>query len=194
MSSVAFACHNNKFFIGKTKRKLKKNTNCFDIKNYTSTCAWTNKYKLKDVIEITEKSANDLTLEYMNKYGIENVRGGSWQQMELSEIQKLEIKKLIEISLYIKVGLRANESPHDISPRSKDDDFPAEDWIDVKSEEFLLCTICSKKFDNIDAIEQHEKACVIEAYENSTSLIDIISNAVTCSLGAMNYVSSFINS
>jgi hypothetical protein len=68
---------------------------------------WTRKYKALRVIEITSgmpyEFENDKTLECMQKYGWENVRGGSWCHPNMQEsplVQKeLSIRKT-DLELY----------------------------------------------------------------------------------------------
>ena len=78
--------NDNKFFINTC------NTPYFDIKNvfnYTNS-SWIKKYtpeKLIDFYEYTEDTVhvNVLTLKYMGKFGIENVRGGCFSSFKLSD-------------------------------------------------------------------------------------------------------------
>lgn len=228
MCSISFKCKFDKYFIGKTSKKIKKSTNngesIYDIKNYKSSCAWTNKYKLESVIEITEKSANNLTLEYMDKYGIENVRGGSWQQLELTDVQIGEIRMTLEVKRLVKYGHELTNPPKSVlqttnigqstkpskTVESKNvkfsetndikiidrinfhDNFP-EEFININSREFLTCCICNNVFDSADFVENHEKHCA-NTDINSKGVVDYLSDVITCSFGAMNYVSSFIQS
>jgi cellular nucleic acid-binding protein len=58
--------------------------------------AWTKKYKpvrILDTIEnVSPFDEDKITKEYMAKYGIENVRGGSYVEIELSELQTEALK------------------------------------------------------------------------------------------------------
>ena len=89
-----------KYYIGKTINDVSirfnqhKNNNNNNNQGYT--CAWTNKYKPIKIVE-TYKTKDPLdedktTKKYMMKYGIENVRGGSYTKIELEEwmIKSLE--------------------------------------------------------------------------------------------------------
>jgi hypothetical protein len=58
--------------------------------------AWTKKYKpvriLDTIKNVSPFDEDKITKEYMAKYGIENVRGGSYVEIELSELQTEALK------------------------------------------------------------------------------------------------------
>lgn len=72
-----------KYYVGKTKRGLER------INEHISGTgsSWTLKYKPIELIEFVEGcdafDEDKYTLQYMNLYGIENVRGGSYTQIQL---------------------------------------------------------------------------------------------------------------
>jgi hypothetical protein len=74
----------NKVYIGKTNNPEFRLTKHFN----TSCSAWTKKYKPLRVLEIIQNcddyDEDKYTLQYMAAYGIENVRGGSFCEIELS--------------------------------------------------------------------------------------------------------------
>jgi len=84
-----------KYYVGKTKIN-------FDIRLKQHLdgkgCAWTRKYK---VLKVEEQFIGDdfdetkYTLKYMSQYGIDNVRGGTYSNINLDENQREEIKKEI---------------------------------------------------------------------------------------------------
>ena len=85
----------NKFYIGKTDSpnfRLKDHFDC-------GGSAWTKKYKpfsIHEVIpDMNDHDEQRITQEYMSKYGIDNVRGGPWCKLTLSDEEKLFIKKLL---------------------------------------------------------------------------------------------------
>lgn len=89
---------NNKYYIGKTNNpdfRLAQHFNDesnFKLKYKSS--YWTKKYKpikLLESFEGDDFDENKYTLIYMDKYGIDNVRGGSFCQVKLSK----EVKQTI---------------------------------------------------------------------------------------------------
>jgi predicted GIY-YIG superfamily endonuclease len=79
---------NKKYYIGKTNRLIGSRIN-EHFYNYGS--EWTKMYKPIQVLEILENASeydeDKYTKIYMKKYGIENVRGGSYTQINLHDYQ-----------------------------------------------------------------------------------------------------------
>ena len=86
----------NKYYIGKTNKLY------FRIKEHFRATGsnWTKIYKPVKVVEIIKNcdsfDEDKYTLQYMNKYGIENVRGGSFCNIELSKSETEVINKMIK--------------------------------------------------------------------------------------------------
>jgi len=87
---------NNKYYIGKStdvpaRYKQHKNGNG---------CAWTSKYHPIKLIETRklkdEYDETNVTKDYMKKYGIDNVRGGAYCQLELPT----HVRKVLEHELH----------------------------------------------------------------------------------------------
>ena len=89
-------CTNNKYYIGKSRDFCKRLIQHSNGKG----AEWTKKYKPIQVEEIYISNngydEDDLTLKTMKKYGIKNVRGGSFVQCSLENIDAICIKKLLK--------------------------------------------------------------------------------------------------
>ena len=87
---------NAKFYIGKTTKPE------FRIEQHFDLCgsAWTKKYKPVSVVEVIpncdDYDEDKHTIKYMEKYGINNVRGGSFCEIRLSDNNKLTLKQMIK--------------------------------------------------------------------------------------------------
>ena len=84
-----------KFYVGKTNDPGSRINS--HMKSYGS--CWTKMYKPLRVIEIVPNCDNfdedKYTLKYMKKYGIDNVRGGSFCEPELSDENLIIIDRMI---------------------------------------------------------------------------------------------------
>lgn len=86
-------CENNKYYVGKTERPL----NCRIEEHFNRNGSqWTKKYKPLCVIDI-KNNADDMdedkyTKIYMRKYGINNVRGGSYNTLKLPDYKIKALK------------------------------------------------------------------------------------------------------
>jgi predicted GIY-YIG superfamily endonuclease len=81
-----------KYYVGKSENPLKR----YQEHLNGSGSAWTKKYKPVSVEKIIEKASpfdeDKYVKEYMNKYGIENVRGGAYVTEELPDFQVNAVK------------------------------------------------------------------------------------------------------
>jgi len=89
---------NHKYYIGKTNNPSIRLESHFS----SNGSAWTKKYKPLEVIEVIPDCDNydedKYTLKMMNKYGILNVRGGSFCQINLSNDNIKTIKQMLIFS------------------------------------------------------------------------------------------------
>ena len=88
-------CYNNKYYVGKTEKKIMQR-----YKEHLTGkgSAWTRKYKPIELVECIRGDKFDedkKTKEYMEKYGINNVRGGSYCQITLDKVSIASIKREI---------------------------------------------------------------------------------------------------
>ena len=134
--------YNNKYYIGKT------NNPKFRIKNHFNSngTAWTLKYKPIKVIKLIPNcdsfDEDKYTLKYMEKYGINNVRGGSFCQLKLSYDNKKIINKMIKSTTdkcykCNEKGHFASECPHnsDESSQEEEEELTIENLEEVFAEE-----------------------------------------------------------
>lgn len=82
-------CDSNKYYVGKTTQTIEQRFS--QHIQPTNSCVFTSKFKPVKIIE-TIKSSDPLdedkvTKRYMMKYGIPNVRGGSYTKLELEDWQ-----------------------------------------------------------------------------------------------------------
>jgi len=113
-------CECNKYYIGKTTNPEFRLNDHF---NATGS-AWTQKYKPIQVLQLIPNcddfDEDKYTLKYMSEYGINNVRGGSFCQVRLSEDNVKVIRRMIHGStdkcfICGKKGHFANECKNDIN-------------------------------------------------------------------------------
>ena len=87
---------NNKYYVGQSQNVNQR------IKQHErgEGSVWTQKHKPVEVMEVRKNvSAFDedkITKEYMAKYGVENVRGGSYSQIQLSDKQEEIVTREID--------------------------------------------------------------------------------------------------
>ena len=87
------ACEEGKYYVGYTTCMFRRMSSHM---GYTSSgAAWTKKYKPVHIVsvQLADKTYENVrTLEVMKKYGIDNVRGGAWCSIDLTEslIKSLE--------------------------------------------------------------------------------------------------------
>ncbi len=90
----------NKYYIGKTSNpdfRIEQHLDC-------NNSSWTKKYKPLHLLDIKQGDDGDedkYTLQYMEKYGIDNVRGGSFYETQLSDESKITIHKMITNHLHL---------------------------------------------------------------------------------------------
>ena len=85
----------SKYYVGKTSNPA------FRIENHFNSngSAWTKKYKPMSVLEIIPNcddfDEDKYTLKYMEKYGINNVRGGTFCEIKLSDNNIITLNQMI---------------------------------------------------------------------------------------------------
>ena len=96
MTTIYILClTNNKYYIGKTNNPQKRILNHFQHQG----SAWTKKYQPISIEKVINNADNfdedKWTIKYMQKYGIDNVRGGSFCSIQLSKSDKETLQRMI---------------------------------------------------------------------------------------------------
>lgn len=156
-------CEKKRYYIGKTIRPLQSRIEEHFNSNGSE---WTRKYKPLKVIEIIQ-NADDFdedkyTKIYMQKYGIDRVRGGSYTQLELPEYSIISLEK--ELCSVTDTCFRCNRKGHyanNCYATTKTDGSPIyDDSTDDESEyDVYCCEYCHKEFLTEAGAEKHEKIC-----------------------------------
>ena len=137
---------NNKYYIGKTTNpKIRLDTH-FD----SNGSKWTQKYtplNIQEIIPDCEDFDEDkYTLKYMNKYGIDNVRGGSFCELRLTNKSKEMINKMINSSTdKCKLCGQKGHFSNNCKQKSKS-----------QNETKWECDYCGKLFDTKNGATFHE--------------------------------------
>jgi len=140
-----------KYYIGKTDNLEQRNQQHI---NGTAS-SWTKKHPPISVEQIISNCSDfdedKYTKEYMHKFGIDNVRGGSYVTEELDEVQQYSIQK--EIWAAKNLCTQCGRDGHFVkSCRAKTD----VNGISLVNYE---CEYCEEEFDKEDECEKHERYC-----------------------------------
>ena len=150
-------CNQGKYYVGKTNNATYRINNHFD----GGGSSWTKKYSPISVDKIYKNCSNfdedKYTKEYMSKYGIENVRGGSYTSIKLDDVTISQIEK--EITSSNDKCFRCGRAGHFASQcyaRTHVNDSHSS-----KSDYEWCCEGCHKSFKTKKGAERHEEYCVM---------------------------------
>jgi predicted GIY-YIG superfamily endonuclease len=131
-----------KYYIGKTNNPQFRLDNHFN----SNGSEWTKKYKPINVLEIIpncdDYDEDKYTIKYMEKYGINNVRGGSFCEIKMRKENKNTLKRMITGTTdkcYI-----CGESDHFAKDCNKDEDKLLDELEELLIEN-NLCFRCYRK-------------------------------------------------
>ncbi len=126
---------NNKYYVGKTTDVMKR----FNEHKSGSGSAWTKLHAPKKILECrplnNDHDENNLTKDYMKKYGIENVRGGAYTQTSLPD----------HVKTVLNTELRSNK-----------------DTCYKCGEAGHFANACGKTVNSYDSSEEEEQSMVVE--------------------------------
>jgi len=154
----------NKYYVGKTTNPQ------FRIETHFKTggSAFTKRYKPIQVLEIrqdcTDHDEQRVTQEYMAKYGIQDVRGGPWSQILLSDAQEECIQQILNSES--DACYTCGEQGHFVNecPQGKQGTEVMETSKDVWS-----CEFCGKGFDSKKGCSYHENVHCSKRRAKSTN-------------------------
>lgn len=142
-----------KYYVGKSSDPMKRYQEHLDGKG----SAWTRKYKPIGVEKVIEKAnsfdEDKYTKIYMEKHGIENVRGGAYVSMELDENQEDALTR--EIRGATDCCTRCGRKGHFVKDCYAKTDISEEE----EEEEGWSCEYCDEEFSDEEECEKHERKC-----------------------------------
>ena len=144
-----------RYYIGKSDNV--KNRYQEHLKGHGS--AWTRKYKPvsleRSIKNVSSFEEDKITKEYMSKYGIDKVRGGSYVEIRISEFHINVIKR--EIWAAKDLCTRCGRSGHFIADCYAKTEVGDKDESEDKDE--WGCEYCDRAFTTVFGCRIHEKSC-----------------------------------
>lgn len=148
-----------KYYVGKSEDVI----NRYQQHMNGSGSSWTRKYKpisLEKTIENASPFEEDkITKEYMSKYGIDNVRGGSYVEIELSEFHKDALK--MEIWAAKDLCTQCGRPGHFVKDCYAKTEVSGKkiEFEDSSEEDEWGCEYCNRTFATQFGCTIHEKSC-----------------------------------
>jgi len=142
----------NKYYIGKTDNLEKRK----EAHMNGTASSWTKKYKPVSVEKIIPNASiydeDRYVKEYMYKYGIDNVRGGTYVTEELDEVARYSLQK--ELWGANDCCTQCGRKGHFVKDCKYKKDVNGED-ISFQWE----CDYCNNLFEDYNQCEKHEEIC-----------------------------------
>jgi hypothetical protein len=147
-----------KYYIGKSENLMKRYHEHLSGKGAT----WTKKYKPISIEKIIEKVSHfdedTYTIVYMAKYGIENVRGGTYVSIQLDETQEDALNR--EIRSAKNYCTECGRKGHFMKDCYAKTDVCGNELVyEEELEELWSCEYCDAEFSDEEDCDKHERKC-----------------------------------
>jgi cellular nucleic acid-binding protein len=148
---------NNKYYVGKTTDVIKR----FNEHKSGSGSAWTKLHAPKKILECrplnNHHDENNLTKDYMKKYGVENVRGGAYTQTSLPETVKSVLNT--ELNSTKDTCYKCGQTGH-FAARCKKVEKEEEEEEEEEEQMYWGCDYCHERtFTTEYGCRVHERSC-----------------------------------
>ena len=144
---------NNKYYVGKTTDVMKR----FNQHKTGNGSVWTKLHSPKKILEcrplINDHDENNVTKDYMKKYGVENVRGGAYTQTSLPESVKSVLNT--ELNSTKDTCYKCGQTGH-FATRCKEVEKEEEE---EEEQMFWGCDYCDRTFTTEYGCRVHERSC-----------------------------------
>ena len=155
----------NKYYIGKTKNPK------FRLKTHFNQngSMWTKKYKPLEIVELISNcddyDEDKITMKYMDKYGIDNVRGGSFVSLKLNKAS-LDTLKQMSNSINNRCFNCGNLGHYsNTCPLDNYEEYIKEESEEEEEEEVWGCSYCGKEFNSYKGCMFHENVHCKKKYD-----------------------------
>lgn len=158
-------CDQEKYYVGKTNKSVIERFG----EHINNPGVWTKKYKPIKIIEsfesFSEFDEDTTTLKYMKKYGIDNVRGGTYTQINLPKYQYRTLQN--QINHITDRCYRCNKSDHYVNNCSEILSYKTNDYkIQIKP----VRKICGKMEGKWMCIIKQNNKLVKTLYSNPNEM------------------------